>query len=312
MPSQHRTTATLVPANGVELEVIMEGTGEPVLLIQTALLAEEFAPLTREPALRDRYQLIRYHRRGYAGSSPVHGPGSIERDAADCQALMTTLRTGPAHLVGLSYSGPIALRLAVDAADLVHSLTLLEPPPMHTPSEPQFRAACATLVEDYHLHGPAEAVNTFLTDIIGPNWPAAAADTIPETRDRLIHDMATFIETDIPALLAWTFSSQDASRINQPVLHISGSDSGPWFADVRRLMLTWLPHADDVVLPGADHSFAITHPHELASALAQFLRRHPIQHLRERAAGPGPAAPTLPVLIDPGTEPATDPANLEV
>ena len=184
MLSQHRTAATLVPANGVELEVIIEGTGEPVLLIQTALLAEEFAPLTREPALRDRYQLIRYHRRGYGGSSPVHGPGSIERDAADCRALMTALRTGPAHVVGLSYSGPIALRLAVDAADLVHSLTLLEPPPMHTPSEPQFRAACATLVEDYHLRGPADAVNTFLTDVIGPNWQTAAADTIPETPER--------------------------------------------------------------------------------------------------------------------------------
>ena len=96
MPSQHRTAATLVPANGVELEVITAGTAEPVLLIQTALLAEEFAPLTREPALRDRYQLIRYHRRGYGGSSPVHGPGSIERDAADCRALMTALNQGGA------------------------------------------------------------------------------------------------------------------------------------------------------------------------------------------------------------------------
>jgi hypothetical protein len=60
------------------------------------------------------------------------------------------------------------------------------------------------------------------------------------------------------------------------VLHVGGSLSGPWFADVRRLMLTWLPHAEDGVLSGANHSFAITHPHELAIALAEFLRRHPI------------------------------------
>ena len=193
MLSQHRTAATLVPANGVELEVIIEGTGEPVLLIQTALLAEEFAPLTREPALRDRYQLIRYHRRGYGESSPVHGPGSIERDAADCRALMTALRTGPAHVVGLSYSGAVALRLTVDAADLVHSLTLLEPPPMHTPSEPQLRAACAALVDDYRLRGAADAVNTFLTGVIGPNWQTAAADIIPEAPEDLIKDMVTFI-----------------------------------------------------------------------------------------------------------------------
>lgn len=276
MLGQPRAAATLVSANGVQLEVIIEGSGEPVILIQTALLSEEFAPLSREPALRERYQLIRYHRRGYAGSSPVRGPGSIERDVADCRALITALRTGPAHVVGLSFSGAIALRLAVDAAELVHSLTLLEPPPMHTPSEPQFRAACGTLVDDYRLRGAADAVDAFLTDVIGPNWRTAAADTIPETPDRLIRDMATFIETDIPALLAWSFSSQDAGQINQPVLHVGGSLSGPWFADVRRLMLTWLPHAEDGVLSGANHSFAITHPHELAIALAEFLRRHPI------------------------------------
>ena len=115
---------------------------------------------------------------------------------------MTALRTGPAHMVGLSYNGAIALRLAVDAAELVHSLTLLEPPPMHTPSEPQFRAACAALVDDYRLRGAADAVNTFLTDVIGPNWRTAAADIIPEAPEDLIQDMATFIGTDIPALLA--------------------------------------------------------------------------------------------------------------
>ena len=42
MLRQPRSAATLVPANSVELEVIIEGTGEPVLLIQTALLAEGF------------------------------------------------------------------------------------------------------------------------------------------------------------------------------------------------------------------------------------------------------------------------------
>ena len=276
MLGQPAPAKVLVSANGAELEVITEGTGEPVILIQTALLAEELAPLAREPSLRDRYQLIRYHRRGYAGSSPVHGPGSIAREVDDCRALMTTLRTGPAHVVGLSYSSAIALRLAVDAADLVHSLTLLEPPPMHTTSESQFRAACASLVNDYRLRGPADAANTFLTDVIGPNWQTSAADTIPDTPEQLIRDMTTFIETDIPALLDWSFSSQDASRITQPVLHIGAGDSGPWFADVRRLMLAWLPHTDDVVLPGANHSFATTHPHEVATALAKFLRHHPI------------------------------------
>ena len=41
-----------VAVEGAELEVISEGAGEPVILIQTALLAEEFAAVAREPVLR--------------------------------------------------------------------------------------------------------------------------------------------------------------------------------------------------------------------------------------------------------------------
>ena len=38
------------------------------------------------------------------------------------------------------------------------------------------------------------------------------------------------------------------------MLQISGSDSGPWFAEVRDLVLAWLPQTEDVLLTGADHS----------------------------------------------------------
>ena len=282
---QRSPLTVLVPVNGAELEVIMAGTGEPVVLIQTALLAEEFAPLAREPALCDRYRLIRYHRRGYAGSSAVQGPGSIERDAADCQALITSLGIERAHMVGLSFSCAIALRLAVDAPEVVHTLTLVEPPPMHTPSEPQFRIACAALIDDYHLRGPADAVDAFLTRVIGPAWRTAAATTVPAIPEQLNHDMATFVETDIPALLDWRFGSRDAGRITQPVLHVGGTDSGPWFAESRELMLELMPHAEEARLPGADHSLATTHPHEIATALTAFLYSHPIK----RGSIKGPA-----------------------
>jgi pimeloyl-ACP methyl ester carboxylesterase len=46
-----------------------------------------------------------------------------------------------AHIVGLSYSGAVAMQLAADAAERVHSLTLLEPPPVHVASAPEFRSA---------------------------------------------------------------------------------------------------------------------------------------------------------------------------
>src|SRR4029450_638359 len=75
-----------VPDAAVEVELRV--SGEPVVLIHTALTADEFLPLAGQPELQDNYRVILYHRRGYAGSSPARGPGSIERDALDCRHVL--------------------------------------------------------------------------------------------------------------------------------------------------------------------------------------------------------------------------------
>lgn len=266
-----------VAVEGAELEVISEGVGEPVILIQTALLAEEFAAIAREPVLAEQFQVIRYHRRGYAGSSDVAGPGSIERDAADCRGVAAALGVERAHVVGLSFSCAIALALAAGAPGLVHTLTLLEPPPVHTRSDASFRAASTALAEDYTRSGPEDAAERFLTRVIGPTWRRDAGDDVlPEAIDQLRRAMVTFVETDMPALLDWQFTRQRARRLTPPVLHIGGSDSGQWFADSHELMLDWFPHLDDLVIRGAGHSLAVTHHGQVATALARFLSSYPI------------------------------------
>ena len=265
-----------VAVDGVDLEVEVRGSGEPVLLVQAALVADEFLPLASQPALRDHYRVIRYHRRGYARSSTVQGPGSIQRDAVDGLGLLAALGVARAHVVGFSYSGAVALQMAADSPTWVHSLTLLEPPPVHVPSAAQFFAANTQLMEDYHAHGPAVGLDRFLTRVIGPDWRAAIERALPGAPEQMEQDIGTFFDTDMPALLPWRFGAEDARRITQAVLHIGGSDSGQLFAEVRDLMLAWLPQAEDVVLAGADHSLALTHPGEVAAALVAFLRRHPI------------------------------------
>ena len=62
--------------NGVELEYEVVGSGEPVLLI-SPVLADGFLPLVSEPALADRYQLIRYHKRGWVGSTHTAAAGEL-------------------------------------------------------------------------------------------------------------------------------------------------------------------------------------------------------------------------------------------
>ena len=112
---------------GAELAYDTAGTGEPIVCIHGAFIADSFRPLLAEPNLVNRSWLILYHRRGYAGSSPAAEPLSISRQAADCRAVLQHLGIDRAHVVGHSSGGAIALQLALDSPHVVHSLALLEP-----------------------------------------------------------------------------------------------------------------------------------------------------------------------------------------
>jgi 3-oxoadipate enol-lactonase len=263
-----------ITVGGAALDVLDEGSGEPVVLIQTALTADEFLPLAEHPDLADGFRRICYHRRGYAGSAPAAGPGSIRGEAAECGALMTALGIGRAHVLGGSYSAAIALRLAADAPGRVHTLTLMEPPPTGTPGTPAFRDTVRRLLRFRREHGAGAALDEFLSAL---DWDREAFDRLrPGTAAGMERDAAAFFDRDLPALLEWEFDAADARGITCPVLHIGGGAGGPLFAQVRERVLAWLPHAEDVVLPGADHAMALTATDGVAAAVADFLRRHPL------------------------------------
>lgn len=262
----------LVDVGDATLAVWDEGTGEPVVFVQTALTADELRPLSH--ALRPSFRTVLYHRRGYGRSSPTSGPGSIKRDAADCARLLDASGIAQVHVVGASYSAAVALQLAVDAPELVRSIVLIEPPPVRVASAPDFRAANERLIRTRRVHGALAALDEFLTLVIGSSWRADVTRSLPGAAAQMERDAATFFDTDLPAVLSWSFGPAEVSRVRCPVLYVGGSESGPWFAQVRAQVLEWFPSAEDVVVPGADHSLAMTHWRHIAAAVEPFLRRH--------------------------------------
>ena len=104
--------------------------------------------------------------------------------------------------------------------------------------------------------------------MIGPDCRTEVETRVPRAAAQMQRDTATFFDTDPPALLSWSFTAEDALGVNCPVLHVSGSNSGHWFAEVRQLILAWLPQTQDVLLVGADHSLALTHTAQIANALS--------------------------------------------
>jgi pimeloyl-ACP methyl ester carboxylesterase len=221
---------------------------------------------------------VSYHRRGFAGSTHPDRPLSIAEQAADCRALLEALGIDRAHVVGHSYGGVIALQLALDAPELVHSLALLEPALFAVPSGPRLLEAMGPVAGLYQAGDKARAVDAFERAVIGPDYRANLDWMVPGGFDQAVADADTLFAQDLPALMEWRFTRDDARGIRQPVLAMLGADSAslwPGFREGYELVREWLPQAEGFVLKGATHGLQMQNPHDAAEALARFFARHP-------------------------------------
>lgn len=78
---------------------------------------------------------------------PIQGPVSIAQDAQDCRALLGALDVRQAHVVGHSYGTLVAVRLAVDAPEVVSSLALFDPSPLVVTDPDQFFRALRPIMD---------------------------------------------------------------------------------------------------------------------------------------------------------------------
>jgi pimeloyl-ACP methyl ester carboxylesterase len=258
----------------VELEYEMDGSGEPVVFIHGSVVAAGMLPLVHQPALSD-YTRIRYHRRGLGESSRT-GPASIQQQAADCAGLLAHLGVRKAHVVGHSYGGAIALQLALDAPALVHTLALLEPALFMVPSAATFFEQMAPVFESYQRGDKAAAIEMFLQGVGRPNAQEIVERAVPGGFEQAVRDADTFFQVELPALQAWTFTQEDASRITAPVLFVLGTESLPMMSEARDLVHAWMPQAQDLLVPGVSHFLQLENAPAVVEGLNAFLRANAV------------------------------------
>lgn len=277
VPATHKATV-----NGTELAYALHGTGEPLICIHGALLADTFLPLAAQPALAERYQIITYHRHGYGGSAPATPPASLADQAADCRALLEHLGNERAHVIGHSSGALIALQLALDAPQIVHSLILLEPGVLPVPGAAQFiQQVVEPVGRSYSAGEKAAAVDAFCRGVFGERYRPIIERALPKgVWDQAAADLDTVFRIELPSLQQWEFTREDAARIEQPVLSVLGAQSGSVtsiFPEAHHMMLEWLPNVEEYVLPGATHLLQMMNPQDLAEATATFCGRHAIR-----------------------------------
>jgi pimeloyl-ACP methyl ester carboxylesterase len=268
-----------VDLGDVQLEFQQRGSGEPVLLIHAAALADWFRPLLNQADLIERYRLMSYHRVGYAGSSGATFPLNIADQAAHARGLLQHLGIPRAHVVGHSFGGCIALQLALDAPDLVQSLALLEPAPIASgPVADQFgRTEVGPAFGHYAAGDRAGAADLFLQAVGGPEYRSIVERALGASAlEQVQTDVDTVFQIEGPSALAWQFGAAEAARVQQRVLLLVGADSRPVYHEGHQRLLEWLPRVEGLVVPEANHLLPLQQPRRLAEILAGFAARHPI------------------------------------
>ncbi len=271
--------------NGVELEYQVVGSGEPVLLIHGALLADcLIAPFQLHPIIMEKYSLISYHRCGYGGSAWPEGSISIEQQAEQCRLLLQQIGIDKAHIVGYSYGGLIALQLALSNPEVVHSLVLMEPflPRTDSKALEYGQQALESFLRLYEAGEKAGALKNFLVAMAGPDILAASDMTLPlnawEEGEAAVD---AFCKLDLPAFQTWGFSTQNPEKYNKPtmpVLSAMGIFSEaicPGFREGNAFLMSWLPQAERLGIR-ATHGLQIMNPRDVVEGLMSFFGSHPM------------------------------------
>jgi pimeloyl-ACP methyl ester carboxylesterase len=262
--------------NALELEYEVRGAGEPLLLIDM-LIADCFVPLLPEPALADRYKLIRYHKRGWVGSTHTPPPVSIAEHAADAAALLEHLGVRRAHIAGHSTGASIGAQLALDHPEKVHTLTLLEPTLVSLPLGGAFLKAAGPVFEAYRSGDHSGAFAMFVAAASGLEWETCRAlleDRIPGAVMQSIKDADTFFGVELPAVTEWTFGPEQAAAIRTPVLSVIGAETQPLWVEIAEFLRSSLPHLEECTIDAVGHLLQIQDPEPVARAMAGFLARN--------------------------------------
>ncbi|WP_233193018.1 alpha/beta fold hydrolase [Acidimangrovimonas sediminis] len=224
--------------------------------------------------LGDRLAITAFDLPGH-GRAPDHDPARDIGDEAVAMGLpLLEAAEGQVDLIGHSFGGTIALRLAIEAPGKVRSLTLIEPT--------LFAAARAAGLVDDPSHedemrplealiaaGDAEGAARRFTGQwgTGPDWSAQ-----PEAQRAYITERVGLIVQSEPVL--WHDSGRILPRIGAvtcPVLLMQGADSPPIIGAILTALERLVPDTRRVSVPGARHMLPVTHPAEVSAALAGFL-----------------------------------------
>jgi pimeloyl-ACP methyl ester carboxylesterase len=221
------------------------GAGEPVLMLHGGISDSEMLLDPLEPALGERFRILAFDRRGHGRTADTEGPFHYDDMATESIAAIEKLIGGPAHLVGWSDGGNVALLVALRRPDLVRSLVLIG--------------------ANFHFDGNMP---------MGPgdgSGPKVMRDRYAErSPDGAEHFAAVFEKSRAMWAGEPTLTTDDLRKISAPALVLVGDDDLMTLAHTASLYES-LPQGRLAVIPGTSHAVVMEKPELVGLLINDFL-----------------------------------------
>ena len=256
-----------VEVNGLRIAYQRAGKGPPLVLLHGILGdSRDWRPQLED--LSDGFDVIAWDAPGCGQSSDPDESFSASDYADWLAGLMDALGAPPAHVVGLSWGGGLALELYQRHPGSVRSLILADTYAGWKGSLPPEVVAgrLASCLRESEM-APEEFI---------PDWiPGLVTDDAPQKlRDEIIAIMSDFHPSGYRAM-ATAFADLDLRpvlpKIRVPTLLVWGEDDRRSPLSVGRQMCGSIPGARLFVIPGSGHMSNLEQPEQFNAEVRAFL-----------------------------------------
>jgi pimeloyl-ACP methyl ester carboxylesterase len=265
---------------GTHVAYVEQGTGEPVILLHSSAgSSAQWRGLM--DLLSGRFRVVAADLYGYGATAswPGRAPFALEHEAEIVHALLGRFEE-PAHLVGHSYGGAVALHVARTRADLLRSLTLIEPVAFHllrysgaldALAFSEISEVAAKVWTAVQCGNYAGGCASFVEYWSGPGaWAAIPA----AKRDAMAARLAK-VALDFHATLNEPAGLDDFRLMALPTLVLQGACSPLPTRRICERLAGALPESSFEIVEGAGHMLPLTHRDEVNRLVATHLASTP-------------------------------------
>ena len=263
-----KATLRLERPGGGWLHYASAGAGAPVVLIHGfGLDCGMWDP--QWSAFTQHHRVIRYDLRGYGSSSLPEGAYS---HVDDLLALIDSLGARPAHLVGLSLGGRVALRVAAQNPEVVRSLTLADPALDGHPWSDDWLQRWRKMTEAATRGDLGAAKKLWREHILfePANKDPKVADALRVMIDRY---SGWHLDHPDPGTGPASSVAEALSSISIPTLVLVGEFDLPDFQSIARRLGQEMPQAELRTIAGSGHMSNMEAPRAFNELVLGFLQR---------------------------------------